>query len=105
MFMAPLADTNAFPSKCPHCAADWARRLGVKSPIRDLGSGFQRIMQILGDTLVRAMPDGYGRKLVLFSDSRLDAAKLSTGIKLSHYRDTLRQAGISGREAEGRSCA
>ena len=101
VFMAPLADTNAFPSKCPHCAADWARRLGVKSPIRDLGSGFQRIMQILGDTLVRAMPDGDGRKLVLFSDSRLDAAKLSTGIKLSHYRDTLRQAAFRAVREKG----
>ena len=28
---------------------------------------------------------------MLFSDSRLDAAKLSTGIKLAHYLDTLRQ--------------
>ena len=101
VFIAPLAETDAFPSKCPHCAADWARRLGVKSPIRDLGSGFQRIMQILADTLVRAMPDGYGRKLVLFSDSRLDAAKLSTGIKLSHYRDTLRQAAFRAVRQKG----
>lgn len=91
-FMAPIDDAEAFPAKCPHCAADWVRRLGVKSPIRDLGSGFQRIMQILGDAVVREMPSGPGRKLVLFSDSRLDAAKLSTGIKLAHYRDTLRQA-------------
>ena len=90
-FMAPDREADAFPSKCPHCASDWGRRLGVKSPIRDLGSGFQRIMQILGDTIVRAMPAGPARKLVLFSDSRLDAAKLSTGIKLAHYLDTLRQ--------------
>ncbi len=90
-FIAPLAHADAFPAKCPHCAANWGRRLGVKSPIRDLGSGFQRIMQILGDALVREIPEGPGRKLVLFSDSRLDAAKLSTGIKLAHYRDTLRQ--------------
>ncbi|MDC0682625.1 DEAD/DEAH box helicase [Sorangium atrum] len=90
-FTAPVDDAEAFPAKCPHCAADWGRRLGVKSPIRDLGSGFQRIMQILGDAVVREMPPGPARKLVLFSDSRLDAAKLSTGIKLAHYRDTLRQ--------------
>lgn len=90
-FAAPADEADAFPAKCPHCAADWGRRLGVKSPIRDLGSGFQRIMQILGDSVVREMPPGPARKLVLFSDSRLDAAKLSTGIKLAHYRDTLRQ--------------
>ena len=101
LFVAPVAATDAFPSKCPHCAADWARRRGVQSPIRDLGSGFQRIMQILADTLVRAMPDADGRKLVLFSDSRLDAAKLSTGIKLSHYRDTLRQAAFGAVREKG----
>jgi DEAD/DEAH box helicase domain-containing protein len=65
------------------------------SPIRDLGTGFQRIMQILGDALIREMPAGSSRKLVLFSDSRLDSAKLSTGIKLSHYRDTLRQVAFA----------
>jgi len=94
-FMAPIDDADAFPAKCPHCAADWGRRMGVKSPIRDLGSGFQRIMQLLGDVVVRQMPSGDGRKLVLFSDSRLDAAKLSTGIKLAHYRDTLRQVAFA----------
>lgn len=95
VFLAPVADANAFPSKCPHCAADWGARPGVNSPIRDLGSGFQRIMQILGDALMRQMSPGPQRKLVLFSDSRLDAAKLSTGIKLSHYRDLLRQCAFS----------
>jgi Lhr-like helicase len=94
-FSAPVEDADAFPAKCPHCAADWGRRLAVKSPIRDLGSGFQRIMQILGDAVVREMLPGPARKLVLFSDSRLDAAKLSTGIKLDHYRDTLRQAAFN----------
>ncbi len=91
IFLAPVEEANAFPSKCPHCASDWARRLGVQSPIRDLGSGFQRIVQLLCDALVREMPEQQGRKLVLFSDSRQDAAKLSTGTKLSHYLDTLRQ--------------
>ena len=100
-FMAPVAEADAFPSKCPHCASDWARRLGVKSPIRDLGSGFQRIMQILGDTIVRAIPPGPTRKLVLFSDSRLDAAKLSTGIKLAHYLDTLRQVAFQALSEAG----
>lgn len=95
VFIAPSNEADAFPAKCPHCAADWGRRLGVKSPIRDLGSGFQRIMQILGDAIIREMPPGPSRKLVLFSDSRLDAAKLSTGIKLSHYRDSLRQVAFS----------
>jgi hypothetical protein len=90
MFEAPADDVNAFPSKCPHCGADWKRRR-IGSPVRDLGSGFQRIVQLLCDALMREMPTGPGRKLVLFSDSRQDAAKLSTGIKRDHYLDTVRQ--------------
>jgi len=89
-FLAPVVEANAFASKCPHCGENWARRR-VRSPIRDLGSGFQRIMQLLTDSLIREMPPGPGRKLVLFSDSRQDAAKLSTGIKQAHYLDTVRQ--------------
>jgi Lhr-like helicase len=89
-FRAAADDVNAFATKCPHCGADWGMRR-IESPIRDLGSGFQRIMQLLSDALMRDMPQGPERKLVLFSDSRQDAAKLSTGIKLAHYRDTVRQ--------------
>ena len=40
---------------------------------------------------MRQMSPEIGRKLVLFSDSRQDAAKLSTGIKRDHYLDTVRQ--------------
>src|SRR5205807_6620462 len=89
IFRAPVDSTGAFPSKCPQCGADWVRRR-LPSPIRDLGSGFQRVVQLLCDALVRdlGVPN---RKLVLFSDSRQDAAKLSTGIKLAHHLDTVRQ--------------
>lgn len=95
IFRSPIEEANAFPSRCPHCAADWSRRPGVNSPIRDLGSGFQRVVQLLCDALVREMPPAQGRKLVLFSDSRQDAAKLSTGTKLSHYLDILRQVAFA----------
>lgn len=101
VFLAPIDEVNAFPSKCPHCAADWSRRRTVSSPIRDLGSGFQRIVQLLCDALVREMPLGKERKLVLFTDSRQDAAKLSTGTKLAHYLDTLRQTAFSALRRAG----
>jgi Lhr-like helicase len=90
LYLAPKEESNAFPSRCPQCGADWAGRR-VDSPIRDLGSGFQRIVQLLCDSLMREMKEGKARKLVLFSDSRQDAAKLSTGIKRDHYLDTVRQ--------------
>ncbi|MBF2013798.1 MAG: DUF1998 domain-containing protein [Rivularia sp. T60_A2020_040] len=90
VFISPKDEANAFPSKCPHCEADWRGRR-VSSSIRDLGSGFQRVVQVLSDALMRQMSPEIGRKLVLFSDSRQDAAKLSTGIKRDHYLDTVRQ--------------
>ena len=100
VFMAPVPEANALPTKCPHCESDWGQRTTIRSPIREHGSGFQRIMQILGDTIVRTMPEKE-RKLVLFSDSRLDAAKLSTGIKIAHYRDTLRQVAFQALRTSG----
>ena len=92
-FAAPIDEANAFASRCPHCGSDWQGR-SVDSPIRDLGSGFQRIMQLLTDALMRDLEPEV-RKFVLFSDSRQDAAKLSTGIKQGHYLDVVRQLAFS----------
>ena len=86
--------SQAFPARCPRCDSDWSwRRLG--SPIRTQRTGFQKISQVLGDSLLRQIPQTLNennRKLVVFSDSRQDAAKLSAGMRVSHYRDTIRQA-------------
>jgi DEAD/DEAH box helicase domain-containing protein len=85
---------QAFPSRCARCDADWSRRQ-IGSPVRTLRTGFQKIAQILSDSLLREIaPAGTGqsRKLVVFSDSRQDAAKLSAGMRFSHYRDAVRQA-------------
>ncbi|MFH1417991.1 MAG: helicase-related protein [Planctomycetota bacterium] len=50
--------------------------------------------QVLSDAVLREIgtssPDA--QKLVVFSDSRQDAAKLSAGMRFAHYRDALRQA-------------
>jgi ATP-dependent helicase YprA (DUF1998 family) len=91
LFHSPKAEANAFASRCPHCGEDWHGMRTSSSPIRDMGSGFQRIVQLLCDSLIREMSQQQNRKLVLFSDSRQDAAKLSTGIKTAHYLDALRQ--------------
>jgi Lhr-like helicase len=100
VYQSPNAEDNAFAARCPHCASDWTGRR-VDSPIRDLGSGFQRIVQLLCDAMMREMPeDRKSRKLVLFSDSRQDAAKLSTGIKRDHHLDTLRQVAYHRLQSE-----
>jgi hypothetical protein len=59
--------------------------------------------QVLSDVLLREVgsENPSGRKLVVFSDSRQDAAKLSAGMRFAHYRDSLRQALATTLENQG----
>lgn len=85
---------QAYPAICPRCDED-RRGRRIDTPIRSMRTGFQKIAQVLSDALVREMPHGderSSRKLVVFSDSRQDAAKLSAGMRREHYRDALRQS-------------
>jgi len=94
---------GAFPSRCPRCDADWAGR-NVGSPIRGQRTGFQKIAQVLADSLLRDIaPPGseQNRKLVVFSDSRQDAAKLSAGMRQAHHLDAVRQAVVAALEVAG----
>ena len=100
----PPAGREEYPALCPRCGADWRRRDVIRSPIRTQRTGFQKIAQVLSDSLLRdlAKPPLSGeRKLVVFSDSRQDAAKLSAGMRFSHYRDALRQALVSSMARQG----
>lgn len=113
----PAVDSASepYPARCPRCDTDWGRRDTIKSPIRTLRTGFQKIAQVLADMLLRRIVrpgQEQSRKLVVFSDSRQDAAKLSAGMRFSHYRDALRQSISealatvgSGAEALGRQLA
>ena len=76
---------KAFPGKCARCDADWGR--GTFAPVSIHATGVQKVNQVLADGVLRQMPDAARRKLVIFSDSRQDAAKLAAGIELDHYRD------------------
>ena len=83
---------NDLPEICPSC--DTAKKMKGQPPISKHYTGVQKVNQILADGLIRILKS-YGAnsaKLVLFSDSRQAAAKLSAGIELDHYRDLLRQA-------------
>ena len=98
------AGGEAHPAICPRCDADWRSRDDITSPIRTQRTGFQKIAQVLADTLLRDLaqpPLSNERKLVVFSDSRQDAAKLSAGMRFSHYRDTLRQALVASISRQG----
>ena len=98
------AGDEAYPAICPRCDED-RRRRRLDTPIRPMRTGFQRVAQVLSDTLMREMPHApqeSGRKLVVFSDSRQDAAKLSAGMRFAHYRDVVRQALATSLETAGR---
>lgn len=95
----------ALPAKCPRCDADYSRRKTFKSPLRNHRSGFQKACQVLVSALFREMDPFQSinttssRKLVIFSDSRQDAAKLAAGIERDHFRDMVRLALIQAIES------
>lgn len=94
----------AFSTRCPSCHTDWsmsaqARRYlketidsprASKSPIRGQRTGFDMIAQVLLESVNKETPEDEESKIVLFSDSRQDAAKLSAKIEQNHYYDQLR---------------
>ena len=81
---------GALPSMCPLCAADYTRRRIRKSPIRGFRTGFSKVSQLLSKEMFYFLPEG-SKKLVIFSDSRQDAAELANGIERSHYLDLVRE--------------
>jgi hypothetical protein len=100
----PPSGREAYPAICPRCDADWRGRDVISAPIRTQRTGFQKIAQVLSDSLLRDLsrpPLSTVRKLVVFSDSRQDAAKLSAGMRFSHYRDALRQALVEALTQQG----
>ena len=108
---APSA-RNDRPALCPRCEANWSKMAGA-APIRTQRTGFQKTAQVLTDALLREIapiPAGNAqpvedprRKLVLFSDSRQDAAKLAVGVAKSHWLDAMRQVLVEGITEEARA--
>src|SRR6185437_14037752 len=103
---------NDRPSVCPRCEANWSK-LASAAPIRTQRTGFQKTAQVLTDALLREIapiPPGAAqgaedsrRKLVLFSDSRQDAAKLAVGVAQAHWLDAMRQVLVEGVTEEARA--
>jgi hypothetical protein len=107
------------PILCPQCGADCeifksgpqalpiTSRSRTRSPIRRMGTGYEKVAQVLVDAMVRELRSGglseSQRRLVLFSDSRQDAAKLSAGLEKRHYQDLVRQLVVSRLDEEDTS--
>lgn len=97
-----MATVSPFPTQCPACGDDWGQEYAgstrlkatdprtQRSPIRAMRTGFEKINQVLTTELANDLSERE-RKLIVFTDSRQDAAKLSAGLGLRHYQDLLRQ--------------
>ncbi|UNQ41321.1 DEAD/DEAH box helicase [Prescottella equi] len=109
------ARLSGVPTKCPNCGDDWEVKktkkgavsltdpLRLRSPIRTMRTGFEKINQVLITELAQQLREA-DRKLIVFTDSRQDAAKLASGIGLRHYQDLVRillLEGLAGSGAAG----
>lgn len=92
VYTSSIGSYSEFPEKCLNC--DVSMKLSEDNTLTPLffhGSGVQKVNQIFADKMIRIIGETSDNpKLVLFSDSRQSAAKLSAGIELDHYQDTLR---------------
>ncbi len=86
-----LEKFGALPACCPLCAAHYGYRKYRRSPIRGFRTSFSKVTQLLSKELFYYLPKD-SKKLVVFSDSRQDAAELANGIERSHYLDLVREA-------------
>ena len=106
-------DLPAFPTICAHCGIDRESYVGRRAPedrsrarssIRTMGTGYEKANQVFNDALLRAFgagDTGATPKLILFSDSRQDAARQSIGIEHAHYLDLVRQVAVGRIKTEG----
>src|SRR3954454_13617589 len=86
-----LAQSAAMPAVCASCGTNYTRKRYRQSPLRGFRTGFSKVSQILSKELFQVLPRGETRKLVVFSDSREDAAGISNGIERNHYSDLVRE--------------
>jgi len=82
---------KALPCTCPGCGVNEQHR-AKGSSIRGFRTGFAKTTQLFAKELVYQLPESAKqRKLVVFSDSREDAAQISNGIERNHFTDLLRE--------------
>ena len=84
---------RALPCVCPACSTDYGMRQNRKSPIRGFRTGFSKVSQIFTKELFYQLQSEHNEtpKLVVFSDSREDAAQISNGVERNHYLELVRE--------------
>lgn len=88
-------DPNDFPSLpqvCPNCCEDYAKKKR-NSPVRTFRAGLGQMRMLLAKHLLYSIGDSDtdARKLVAFTDSRDDAARLSADVVLRSFEETRRR--------------
>ncbi|MEU4360494.1 DEAD/DEAH box helicase [Promicromonospora sp. NPDC023987] len=86
----------ALPSQCPRCTHTRRQtefRAGrVSSALRGHTQGATQAAQLLVSEIFRRLGDDQGSsRTIVFSDSRDEAARMTVGLTLNHYRDLVRQ--------------
>ena len=81
--------TMALASICPSCGIDYSKKK-LKTPIRGFRTGFSKMIQILSKEMFHHL-NKQNKKMIVFSDSREEAARTSNGIERSHYQDLVRE--------------
>jgi len=88
---------KALPSVCPRCGVNHQKRRqdwnkNKTSSIRGFRTGFAKTTQMFAKELMYQLPSNEAeRKLVVFSDSREDAAQIANGIERNHFSDLMRE--------------
>jgi Lhr-like helicase len=88
---------KALPSVCPGCGVNHQKRRqdwnkNKTSSIRGFRTGFAKTTQMFAKELMYQLPSNEDeRKLVVFSDSREDAAQIANGIERNHFIDLMRE--------------
>jgi ATP-dependent helicase YprA (DUF1998 family) len=88
---------KALPNVCPCCGVNHQKRRqdwnkNKTSSIRGFRTGFAKTTQMFAKELMYQLPNNEAeRKLVVFSDSREDAAQIANGIERNHFTDLLRE--------------
>jgi Lhr-like helicase len=107
---AQIPRIPALPTRCPNCNDFWEKTYvpwnrqqalpltsprRMSTPIRSLRVAAERVSQVLGEAMLhRVYADESDHRLIAFSDSRQDAAKLAGGLDAAHYRDSIRQLAV-----------
>ncbi len=92
---------KALPSVCPSCGINHQKRRqdwnkSKTSSIRGFRTGFAKTTQTFAKELMYQLPNSEAeRKLVVFSDSREDAAQIANGIERNHFSDLMREILVS----------